>query len=93
MSEQNIEEQLKKQESQLLNVAKIVAGQHVLLDKICNTTDSIMETIKMQQIRLDKMSAKVDDAQNKPRRVSHHMRLYLVVMVIISIICFCVAVV
>lgn len=93
MTEQKIEEQLKKQESQLLDVAKIVAGHHVLFDKIGNTTDSITETIKLQQIRLDKISARVDDAQNKTRRVSHHIRLYLAVMVIISIICFCVAVV
>lgn len=91
MSEQNIEDQLKKQQSQLLDVAKIVAGHHVLFDKIGNTTDSIMETIKLQQIRLDKISARVDDAQNKTRRVSHHIRLYLAVMVIISIVCFCVA--
>lgn len=93
MSEQNIEDQPKRQQSQLLDVAKVVSGHHVLFGKIDNITDNLTTIVKLQQQRLGKLSARVDDAQNKTRRVSHHMRLYLAVMVIISIICFCVAVV
>ena len=93
MLEQKIEEQLKKQESQLLDVAKAVSGHHVLFGKIDNITDNLTTIVKLQQQRLDKLSARVDDAQNKTRRVSHHVRLYLAVMVIISIICFCVAII
>lgn len=92
MSEQNIEDQLKRQQSQLLDVAKAVSGHYVLFGKIDNITDNLTTIVKLQQQRLDKLSARVDDAQNKTRRVSHHVRLYLAVMVIISIICFYVAV-
>lgn len=93
MSEQNIEDQLKRQQSQLLDVAKAVSGHHVLFGKIDNITDNLTTIVKLQQQRLDKLSARVEDAQNKTRRVSHHVRLYFAVMVIISIICFYVAVV
>lgn len=92
MSEQNVEEQLKKQESQILDVAKAVAGHHVLLDKVGNINDNLMEIVKLQQ-RLDKISTRLDDVQTKTTRVGNHILLYLVVMIILSTVCFCVAII
>lgn len=93
MSEQNVEEQLKKQESQILDVAKAVAGHHVLFDKVDNIMDNLAAVVKLQQQRLDRISAKVDDVQDKTKQVNHHVKLYLVLMVILSVICFYVAIV
>lgn len=91
MPEQNIEEQLKKQQSQLLDVAKAVAGHHVLFDKVDNITDNLMAVVKLQQQRLDKLSEKVDCVQKRTHLVNRHMLLYSIVMIILSIVCFCVA--
>lgn len=93
MSEQNVEEQLKKQESQILDVAKAVAGHHVLFDKVGNINDNLMAVVKLQQQRLDKLSARLDDVQTKTTRVGNHVLLYLIVMIILSTVCFCVAII
>ena len=91
MTEQKIEEQLNKQQSQLLDVAKAVAGHHVLFDKVENITGDLQTIVKLQQSRLDKLSTKIDCVQKRTNRVNNHMVWYFVIMAILSTICFYVA--
>ena len=93
MSKQNIEDQLKRQQSQLLDVAKVVSGHHVLFGKIDNITDNLTTIVKLQQQRLDKLSTRVDDVQKRTHLVNTHVLLWLIVMIVISIICFCVVII